>query len=91
MKPKSTKFKKYHKPYLKNYYNYKTNLIYSQYALVTTETSLITASQLEAVTLAIKNALNRKLDVVGFKNLKILVGVILMHSCLHDHLLLNMN
>lgn len=50
MKPKSTKFKKYHKPYLKNYYNYKTNLIYSQYALVTTEPSLITASQLEAIT-----------------------------------------
>ena len=64
MKPKSTKFKKYHKPYLKNYYNYKTNLIYSEYALVTTEPSLITASQLESITLTIKRALKRKGKII---------------------------
>jgi hypothetical protein len=85
MKPQTTKFKKYHKPYLKNYYNSKKKLISSQYALVTTEP---TASQLEVITLAIKKALKRKLDVVAFKNFKILIGVIFIHSCLHEHLLL---
>jgi len=64
MKPKSTKFKKYHKPYLKNYYNYKTNLIYSEYALITTEPCVITASQIESITLTIKRALKRKGKII---------------------------
>lgn len=64
MKPKSTKFKKYHKPYIKNYYNYKTNLIYSNYALVTTEPSVITASQIQSITLTIKRALKRRGKII---------------------------
>jgi large subunit ribosomal protein L16 len=64
MKPKSTKFKKYHRPKLKNYYNYKTNLIYSNYALVTTEPSVINASQIQAITLAIKRTLKRQGKII---------------------------
>ena len=64
MKPKSTKFRKYHKPKLKSSYNYKTNLIYSQYALVAAEPSLITASQIQAITLTIKRVLKRKGKII---------------------------
>ena len=90
MTPQTTNFKKYHRPCLKNYYNYNKKWISSQYALVITKPS--TASLLEAVTFAIKRPLNRKFDVDGSKNLKILtkniVGVIVIYSCLHEHLLL---
>ena len=64
MKPKNTKFNKYHRPVTKNYYNYKNNLIYSKYGLLVTQPATITAGQLQAIILTIKRILKRKGKII---------------------------
>lgn len=64
MKPKATKFRKYHRPKIKNYINHKNNLIYSTNAIIATQPSFITASQLEAITLKLKRILKRKGKII---------------------------
>jgi len=64
MKPKATKFRKYHRPKIKNYFNHKNNLIYSKNAIIATQPSFITASQLEAITLKLKRILKRKGKII---------------------------
>lgn len=64
MKPRQTKFKKYHNISLKQNYNYKTNLIYSSYGLVITEPGIITSSQLQSIILTIKRILKRKGKII---------------------------
>ena len=59
MKPKHTKFKKYHRPKIKNIINKKNNLIYSNNALVNTQQASITAKQIESITLKLKRILKR--------------------------------
>ena len=51
MKPKATKFRKYHRPKIKNYINHKNKLIYSKYDIIATKPSFITASNLQDITL----------------------------------------
>ena len=65
MKPKATKFRKYHRPKIKNYINHKNNLIYSKYAIIATQPSFITASQLQAITLKLKRILKRKGKIIN--------------------------
>jgi len=60
MKPKHTKYKRYHSPRILNKFNNKGILIYSNYAIIATESSLITGDQLEAVILTIKRTLKRR-------------------------------
>ena len=64
MKPKATKFKKYHRPKYKNSINHKNNLIYTSNAIICTQPSIITAGQLETVTLKLKRILKRKGKII---------------------------
>jgi large subunit ribosomal protein L16 len=64
MKPKNTKYKKSHRVKVKNVYNYKTNLIYSNYGLVALTPGIITGSQLESIILTIKRKLKRKGKII---------------------------
>ena len=64
MKPKNTKFRKYHRPKLKNYLNHKNNLIYSKNAIIATQPSFISASQIQAIILKLKRILKRKGKII---------------------------
>lgn len=64
MKPKNTKYNKYHRPLTKNYYKYKNNLIYSNYGLMCTQPGTITAKQIESIILTIKRILKRKGKII---------------------------
>ena len=64
MKPKNTKYKKYHKIPLKYNYNYKTHLVYSSYGLIIKEPGIITASQIQSIVLSIKRILKRKAKII---------------------------
>ena len=63
MKPKNTKFKKYHAVGLKQSFSYKTHLVYSNYGLAIKEPGIITAPQLESIILAVKRTLKRKAKI----------------------------
>ena len=64
MKPKFTKFKKYHMPKIREKYKVKTNLIYSNYGIVCNESSLITGKQIESINLTIKRTLKRRGKII---------------------------
>jgi large subunit ribosomal protein L16 len=70
MKPKVTKYKKYHSPkrkdlFRKNNYNKnKTELIYSNYGIISCEPSFITGKQIEAINLTIKRTLKRRGKII---------------------------
>jgi len=64
MKPKNTKFKKYHAVGLKQSFSYKTHLVYSNYGLAIKEPGIITAPQLESIILAVKRTLKRKAKII---------------------------
>jgi|TARA_B110000495_G_C22708335_1_gene416679 large subunit ribosomal protein L16 len=60
MRPRKTKFKKYHKPTVTSVYNKKSHLIYGRYGLVAEEPALITDAQLECCIMSIKRKVKRK-------------------------------
>ena len=64
MKPKYTKFKKYHSPKLQEKFNSKNELIYSTYGIVSSEASFITGKQIESVNLTIKRTLKRRGKII---------------------------
>lgn len=59
MKPKYTKYKKYHSPKIKNTYK-RGDLIHTNYGIVARESSFITGKQIEALSLTLKRSLKRK-------------------------------
>ena len=60
LKPKKRKFKKHHLYKVPNTTKLKTHLVYSNYALVSTQCSLLNAAQLNSAVMTIKRVLKRK-------------------------------
>jgi len=60
MRPKKTKFKKYHKIHIRNTYKKKSHLIYGKFGLVSCEGGIISDSQIQACIMCIKRKLRRK-------------------------------
>jgi len=60
MRPRRTKFKKYHKPSISNGYKKKSHLIYGDYGLLALEGGLIKDSQIMCSIMCMKRKLKRK-------------------------------
>ena len=60
MRPRRTKFKKYHKPSISNAYKKKSHLIYGNYGLLALEGGLIKDSQIMCSIMCMKRKLKRK-------------------------------
>jgi len=60
LKPKRRKFKKHHLYKKPTINKSKTHLVYSNYALVSRQSSLLNAGQLQAAIMTVKRVLKRK-------------------------------